>query len=85
MFNIYICADKEDRIRRIMELEDISYEEAQARLKQTDKERSAYYHEHTGKAWGDVNNYHMILNTSDLGIDECADVLIKYFERKEFI
>ncbi len=85
VFNIYICADKEDRIRRIMELEDISYEEAQARLKQTDKERSAYYHEHTGKAWGDVNNYHMILNTSDLGIDECADVLIKYFERKEFI
>lgn len=85
VFNIYICADKEDRIRRIMELEDVSFEEAQMKMKQTDKERSAYYHEHTGKAWGDVNNYHMILNTSDLGIDECADVLIRYFEQKEFI
>ena len=70
VFNIYICADKEDRIRRIMELEDISYEEA-AKI--------------TCKAWGDVNNYHMILNTSDLGVEQCADVLIRYFERKEFI
>lgn len=85
VFNIYICADKEDRIRRIAELEHISYDEAAAKVKQTDRERSAYYHEHTGKAWGDVNNYHMILNTSDLGIDRCADVLIQYFERKEFI
>lgn len=85
VFNIYICADKEDRIRRIAELEHISYDEAAAKVKQTDRERSVYYHEHTGKAWGDVNNYHMILNTSDLGIDRCADVLIQYFERKEFI
>lgn len=85
VFNIYICADKEDRICRIAEQEHISYDEAAAKVKQTDRERSAYYHEHTGKAWGDVNNYHMILNTSDLGIDRCADVLIQYFERKEFI
>lgn len=85
VFNIYICAEKEDRIRRIMEIEKVSYEEAQARMKQTDRERSAYYHEHTGKAWGDVNNYHMILDTSELGISRCADILIRYFERKEFI
>ncbi len=85
VFNIYICADKEDRIRRIMELENCTYEEAKMKLKQTDSERSAYYHEHTGKAWGDVNNYHMILDTSDLGIEQCTDVLIRYFEKKEFI
>lgn len=85
VFNIYVCADREDRIRRIMAKEGISYEEAEKKLDQTDTERSAYYHEHTGKAWGDVNNYHMILNTSDIGVDRCADVLIRYFERKEII
>ena len=85
VFNIYICADKEDRILRIMELEGISEEEAKRKLDRTDAERSAYYHEHTGKAWGDVNNYHMILNTSEIGIDRCADVLMNYFERKEII
>ena len=81
-FNIYVCADKEDRITRIMKIEDLSYEDAKAKIDKTDKERAAYYHEHTGKAWGDVNNYHMILNTSDLGVENCADILMKYFERK---
>lgn len=85
VFNIYVCADKEDRIRRIMEKDHISYEQAKQDVDQTDRERSAYYHEHTGKAWGDVNNYHMILNTSDLGVENCADILMKYFERREFI
>ena len=84
-FNIYVCADKEDRIKRIMEIGNLSYDEAKAEIEQTDKERAAYYYEHTGKAWGDVNNYHMILNTSDLGVENCAGILMKYFERKELI
>lgn len=85
VFNIYICADRKDRIERIMNGENISYEEAEAKLDRTDTERSAYYHEHTGKAWGDVNNYHMILNTSDIGVERCADILIQYFKQKEII
>ena len=84
-FNIYVCADKEDRIRRIMGKENLTYEEASKKIEMTDQERADYYHEHTGKAWGDVNNYHMILNTSDLGLENCADILMKYFERQELI
>lgn len=52
VFNIYVCADKEDRIRRIMKIENLPYEDAKAEIEQTDRERSEYYHEHTGKAWG---------------------------------
>lgn len=85
VFNIYVCADKEDRIRRIMQKESFSYEEAKAMLEKNDRERSDYYYEHTGKVWGDVNNYHMILDTSRLGAENCADILIKYFERIEII
>ena len=84
-FNIYVCADKEDRIRRIMGKENLTYEEASNKIEMTDQERADYYHEHTGKAWGDVNNYHMILNTSDLGLENCADILMKYVERQELI
>lgn len=85
VFNIYVCADKEDRIKRIMEKEALTYEEAKEKIEKTDEERALYYHEHTGKAWGDVNNYHMILNTTDLGVENCADILMRYFEQKEFI
>ena len=85
VFNIYVCADKEDRIQRIMKKEALSYEEAKVMLEKNDRERADYYHEHTGKVWGDVNNYHMILDTSKLGAENCADILIKYFERIEII
>lgn len=85
VFNIYVCADKEDRIKRIMEKDSIIYEEAKEKVERTDEERALYYHEHTGKAWGDVNNYHMILNTSDLGVENCADILMRYFEKMEYI
>lgn len=84
-FHVYVYADKEDRIQRVMSKEGISYEDAEVKIDQTDRERAEYYHEHTGKAWGDVNNYHMLLNTSEIGVDRCADVLIQYFENKEII
>lgn len=85
VFNIYICADKEDRIRRVMGIKDLSYEDSKKMLEQNDRARSEYYYQHTGKVWGDVNNYHMILDTSQLGIENCANILMKYFERVEII
>lgn len=85
VFNIYVCADKEDRIQRIMNKEKLSHEEAKALIEKNDRERSEYYYQHTGKVWGDVNNYHMILDTSKLGAGNCADILEKYFERMEII
>ena len=85
MFNIYVCADKEDRIQRIMKKKSLAYEEAKSVLEKNDRERADYYYRHTGKVWGDVNNYHMILDTSQLGIENCAGILMKYFERVEII
>lgn len=85
VFNIYIVADKEDRIQRIMKKESLPYEEARVLLEKNDRDRGDYYYNNTGKVWGDVNNYHMILDTTRLGIDNCAGILMKYFERAEYI
>lgn len=85
VFNVYVSADKEDRIRRIMTKESLSYEDAKEMLNENDRKRSDYYYENTGKVWGDVNNYHMILDTTKLGIENCADIMMKYFERLEII
>ena len=85
VFNVYVCADREDRIQRIIKKENLSYEDTKAMLEKNDRQRADYYNEHTGKVWGDVSNYHMILDTSALGIENCADILIRYFERVEII
>ena len=85
VLNIFVCADKEDRIRRIMEKENLDYNGAKERVETTDEERASYYYEHTGKTWGDVNDYHMILDTSELGVENCANILMQYFEKLEYI
>lgn len=85
VFNIYVCADKEDRIQRIMKKESLSYDEARDLIEENDTARSVYYYSNTGRVWGDVNNYHMILDTSVLGAENCADILLRYFERVEII
>lgn len=85
VLNIFVCASMEDRIQRIMKLESLTYEDAKEKVEKSDEERAVYYHEHTGKAWGDVNDYHMILDTSELGVDNCANILMQYFERLEYI
>ena len=85
VFNVYVCADKEDRIERIMEKESLNYNDAKTLLEKNDRQRAEFNVEHTGRVWGDVSSYHMILDTSKLGAENCADILIKYFERIEVI
>ena len=85
VFNVYVCADKEDRIQRIMSKEMMDYEDAKALIEKNDRQRAQFNVEHTGRVWGDVSNYHMILDTSRLGVENCADILIKYFERIDVI
>ena len=81
VLNIFVCADKEDRILRIMQKDHLDHDSAREKVEKTDEERAAYYYEHTGKTWGDVNDYHMILDTSELGVENCADILMHYFEK----
>lgn len=84
-FHVYVSADKADRIARIMKKEKISEAEAKTLIEKNDKARSEYYYEHTGKMWGDVSNYQMILDTSVLGAENCADILLRYFRKIEII
>lgn len=85
VLNIFVCADKEDRIQRIMGKYGLTYDEAKEKVETNDEERASYYYDHTGKTWGDVNDYHMILDTSELGVENCADILMHYFEKCEYI
>ena len=69
VLNIFVCADKEDRIRRLWERITSPMMKQKKRWRKTDEERASYYYEHTGKTWGDVNDYHMIMDTSELGVE----------------
>ena len=83
--NIYVYADKADRIKRAMAKENISEKEAIQRIKDVDAERINYYEENTGKFWGDMDNYDVIIDSSKYGIENCADIICRYLEQNDYV
>ena len=67
--NVYICADKEDRIKRIAGIYDLTEKKAADKIRKVDRERRYYYETYTGKDWGDVTSHDIILNVSRLGME----------------
>lgn len=73
--NVFICADKEDRRRRIMELYNLTERKAAERIRKTDRERRYYYEMHTGMEWGSIRSHQMLFNVSMLGMDRIVDII----------
>ena len=51
-------------------------------LNEEDGKRGQYYQYYTGNKWGDSKNYNLIINTSDISLDEAADIIINYVEMR---
>lgn len=80
--NVFIYAEKEDRIKRIAQRYDLSERKAADKIKRIDRERKSYYEFHTGSDWGSIGAHQMLLNVSKLGVEGTVDVLEAICRRK---
>lgn len=69
------ASDTEQRVRRIMETENLSEGEARRMMRRKDREREQYYRYFTQKLWGDRANYDLQINTSSMTTRQCAEIL----------
>ena len=81
--SVFIYADMNDRIRRLMETRKITRDEAITLIKKNDKSRRNYYECYTGKRWGAGASYDGTLNSAELGLDTCVDLICHLYERKQ--
>ena len=72
----FIHADMDFRADRIVRLYGESEKSPEARLLEKDKRRKANYQHYTGRTWGQAHNYDVCLNSSSLGVDRCAEILL---------
>lgn len=72
----FIHADMDFRADRIVRLYGESEKSPLARLQEKDKRRSVNYHHYTGREWGAAQNYDICLNSSALGVETCADIIL---------
>ena len=46
----------------------------------TDKKRSNYYNFYSNKKWADSRSYDLCVDSSELGIDNTVELILKYVE-----
>lgn len=79
----FIWAEPKTCVENALRLNKFSTaEEAEKAIEKIDRERSAYYKQHTGHEWSDVRNYDLCLNTSELDFEKCVEILCDYIEIK---
>ncbi|MGN1030849.1 MAG: AAA family ATPase [Butyricicoccaceae bacterium] len=78
--SVFIHANPEFRIQRIMSEHKLPRDEAARLIKRHDKTRRAYYQYYTDATWGGRDSYDLILSSSKLGIDGVVAVILKALE-----
>lgn len=73
--SIFITAPFEQRVHRIMEVNNLDYKRARRLLEKQDRRHEKYYHYYTGLKWGDAMNYDICFNSASYGIEESVDII----------
>ena len=71
----FIHARKEKRMKRIVEVYGETDVAIEKRIRDKDKRRAVYYEFYTGQTWGLAENFHVALDSGELGIERCVNIL----------
>ena len=74
--HLFFYADRDFKVRRICETENLSEDEAVKKIADMDRRRRTSYEYVTGRTWGDMHNYDRLINTSTLGLDKCVEEIL---------
>lgn len=80
--NVFVSADEEDRIARIMKLDNVTEKEARKMMAQGDSKRADFYNFYSSGEWGAAKTYHLCINSSILGIEGTASFIKEFVKRK---
>ena len=83
MTSAFISGDKETKCARVMKKYQLSADEAKKLMKKKDATRKAYHNYYCDGKWGDSRNYDLCINSSQIGVEGAADVILSFVERKQ--
>ncbi len=76
VLNVFLHADTAFRAARIVDVYGASDKNPEGILQERDKRRRLNYQHYTGRNWGMAQNYNICLDTSMLGFEECAQIIV---------
>jgi len=75
LISIFISANDDDRIRRVMQHEGCTVEKAREMIEKADRRRAAYYNFYTNKTWGAAASYDLCFNSSKMPLEAITSML----------
>lgn len=83
LVSLFILADMEAKIKRVMELYELSEDKARAFIDKKDRKRKRYHNYHCSGHWGDSRLYDLSINSSRLGIAGTVECLVSYIKSRQ--
>jgi uncharacterized membrane protein YczE/cytidylate kinase len=81
-FNVFIHANKEYRMHRIIHEYGVDAALAEKEMEKTDKERLNYCRHYTHRMWGQSGNYHLTLDNSLFRPEQSAMMIIEALQKR---
>ncbi len=85
LVSLFILADMDAKVKRVMEIYELSKEDAEDFICKKDKKRKRYHNYHCSGHWGDSRLYDLCINSSCLGIEKTIDYLESYIRARKDI
>ena len=82
VINVFVTAPVVDCVRRVMDRDNLTLEEAEKRIRKIDKRRADYFKYFTGRQWHDAALYDLCLNIGHMPEQRCVDVVRAYMEAR---
>ncbi len=79
---VFLTGNEEDKIKRLMELHQVSESKARDIMIKTDRKRSSYYNYYSNKKWGDAREYDLCINSSFTGADGAVELIQRFAQMK---
>ena len=76
LVRIFIEGDRDVKIQRIKDIENVSDSKAEAIMREVDRKRKTYHNYYCDRKWGDSRGYDIVANSSKLGLEKTADILV---------
>lgn len=81
MISIFITANNKDRIKRVMEIENLEHDKAIEFIEKGDKRRRSYHDYYATTSWGEAGSYDICINSSKMGLDGTVELLHSFIKR----
>lgn len=82
VLNIFVHAPMKKCVERLEELSSLTEEQLKELINKTDEHRAQYYYYNTHRMWNDARHYDLCINTEELTIDECVELVKSFLKIK---